>query len=163
MSFFFVFRNSRFKCVFFEKKRVFLAQEGILFFTTSPGDRTNRPKWTKFGQKLSFRNLPNGFFLFFEICVLRAFFSKKTRFFGSGRHTVFYPFAWRPHQSTEMDQIWTKPVFYESKKTLFFVFRNSRFKCVFSKKNAFFCLRKAYCFLPPRLETAPIDQKTVFV
>merc|ERR1712082_160089 len=81
----FLFFEIRVLSAFFRKKRVFSAQEGILFFTHSPGVRTNRPKWTKFGQKLSFRNLPMSFFLFFEIRVLSAFFSKKRlkkRFFG---------------------------------------------------------------------------------
>ena len=136
---FFVFRNSRFKCVFFRKKRVFLAQEGILFFTHSPGDRTNWPKWTKFGQKLSFRNLQNGFFLFFEIRVLSAFFSKKTRFL------VFFPTAPGNHSNRPK---YTKSRQKQSLRNfpdeLFFVFWNSRFKGVFlrikkSKKTHFLC------------------------
>merc|ERR1712082_520527 len=91
MGFFLFFEIRVLSAFFSKKKRVFSAQEGILFFTTSPEDRTNRPKWTKFGQKLSFRNLPMSFFLFFEIRPLSAFFFEKTRFFGSGRHTVFLP------------------------------------------------------------------------
>merc|ERR1712082_393296 len=70
-----------------------------------------------------------------------------------------------PHANQPMPQFLTewaqkilKNLFSNSPNTLFFVFRNSRFKCVFFEKNAFFRLRKAYCFLPPRLETAPIDQ-----